>query len=122
MGRSGDIGWGNSTYFGLPKRKKHLLTKEFLQTFKGELIKEEIKFRKRNNYEQIDDYDKETYDSFYWWITGSELYYSALKRACEKHNIVKAIYDYARKLPWYDSDCLEDDILQEMIKQDIIKK
>ncbi len=47
MGRKGNIGWGISNYFKLPNRKRKLLTKEFLQTFKEEIIKRDIERNKK---------------------------------------------------------------------------
>jgi hypothetical protein len=118
MGRSGNIGWGISKYFGLPNRKRKLLTKEFLQDFKDEIIKVDKEYNEKYNRLNL-DYEHETYMGFYGQITETGLFYKALKRACEKHNIVKAIYDYANKMAWYD--VVDDDILLEMVKHDIIK-
>lgn len=120
MGRSGDIGWGISTYFGLPNRKKKLLTKEFLQTFKEELIRIDDTNNKKYNRPSY-DYENETYMGFFGDVESSYEYYGALKVACEKHNIVKAIYEYAQNLPWYDSDRFDSDLTLEMVNKGVIK-
>jgi len=121
MGRSGNIGWGISNYFGLPNRKRNLLTKEFLQTFKKELIKIDTEHNEKYDRPPL-DYEKETYYSFYGQVAGNGLFYEALRNACEKHNLIKAIYNYAQKLPWYDSDCFDDDIVVEMMNKGLIEK
>jgi hypothetical protein len=121
LGRSGNIGWGISTYFKLPNRKRKLLTKEFLQTFKDEIIRIDSEYKNKFNRPQV-DYEKETYYGFYGQIEGTVLFYQALKSACEKHNLTKAIYTYAQKMPWYDSDCFEDDLVLEMVNKRVIEK
>ena len=121
MGRKGNIGWGISNYFGLPNRKRKLLTKEFLQTFKEEIIRIDSEYNKKNNRSSI-DYKNETYYSFYGRITGTYLFYEALENACKKHNLTKAIYEYASKLPWYDSDCFDDDLVLEMVNKGVIEE
>ncbi|AUN01515.1 TPA: hypothetical protein ACXDAY_002204 [Clostridium botulinum] len=121
MGTKGNIGWGISNYFKLPNRKRKLLTKEFLQTFKEEIIKRDIEYNKKHNRSQL-NYENETYYSFYGQIEGTGLFYEALKNACERHNLVKAIYKYTLKMPWYDSDCFEEDLVLEMVKKGVIEK
>lgn len=71
MGRSGNIGWGISNYFGLPNRKKKLLTKEFLTDFKNELIERDKEYNKNKGNSDYIDYSKETYLSFYGQIEGT---------------------------------------------------
>lgn len=48
------------------------------------------------------------------------LFYNALESACKKHNLTKAIYEYAKNMPWYDSDCFEYDLVLEMVKKGVI--
>ncbi len=50
------------------------------------------------------------------------MFYESLESACKKHNLVKAIYTYATKMPWYDSDCFDDDLVLEMVKRGVIEK
>ena len=121
MGRKGNIGWGISNYFGLPNRKRKLLTKEFLQTFKEEIIKIDSESNLKYNRPSV-DYENETYYSFYGQIGGTGLFYKSLKVACQKHNLTKAIYTYAKKLPWYDSDWFDDDLVLEMVNKGVIEK
>jgi hypothetical protein len=104
------------SYNGLTKRKRNLLTKGFLQTFKEELIKVY-----QPHYPNI-DFENATYYSFYGQEEGTRGFYTALKNACKKHNLIKAIYEYANRMPWYDSDCFESDLVTEMIKQGIIEE
>ena len=120
MGRSGKTAWGISNYFGLSNRKKKLLTKEFLQTFKDELIKVFSEHDKKDN--RNIDYENETYMGFYGQIESTTGFYEALKLACEKHNLTKAIYNYAKELPWYDSDRFDDDLVLQMVEKGIIKE
>lgn len=121
MGRSGKIGWGISNYFGLPNRKRKLLTVEFLEDFKNEII---LIYRESKKNEILNsgiNYNEKTYLGFYGYIQGSYLFYKALEIACKKHNITKAIYEYAVNMPWYDSDCFEDHMLLEMVHKGVIK-
>lgn len=122
MGKSGNIGWGISNYFGLPNRKRKLITKDFLITLKEEIIKEDIENNIRLGHEPItrEEYDKFGYIDFYGALEGTYLFDEALKSACEKHNIVKAIYDYVNKMPWYDYDCCIYDISSLMYKEGIV--
>lgn len=121
MGQSGNIGWGISTYFKLPNRKRKLLTVEFLTDFKEEIIKLDKDYQKKQSNNTNIDYENESYMTFYGQIEGTGLFYKALKQACAKHNITKAIYDYTRNMPWFDSDCFEYDLMMEMVNQNIIK-
>lgn len=116
MGRSGNIGWGISNYFGLPNRKKKLLTKEFLTDFKNELIRLDKENTGKNR-----NYEKETYMTFYGQIESSYLFYKTLKNVCKKYNLTKAIYEYAKNMAWYDSDYFDDNLVLEMVKQGIIE-
>lgn len=119
MGRSGNTGFGVSNYFGLPNRKKKLLTLEFLEDFKKELIS-----RAKENNKNRDlnvDYDNETYMSFYGQIEGTYLFYNALETVSKKHNLSKAIYEYAKNMAWYDSDYFDDDLVLEMVAKGVIE-
>lgn len=122
MGRSGKIGYDQlSNYFGLPNRKRKLLTKEFLIDFRDELIKRDKEYNiQKGNYEET-DYSKETYISFYGQVEGSYLFYNALEEVCRKHNVTKAIYDYAQNMPWFDSDYFDDDLVLEMVSKGVIE-
>ncbi|HGD0580608.1 TPA: hypothetical protein ACH354_002271 [Clostridium perfringens] len=120
MGRSGNIGWGISNYFGLPNRKKKLLTKEFLTDFRDEIIRLDREGRKKYNEEER-DYSKEDYMTFYGQIESTMLFYEALKNACKKHNLTKAIYEYAQNMEWYDSDYFDDDLVLEMVHKGVIE-
>lgn len=101
-------------YCKLSKRKRKLLTKEFLQTFKEELIK-----IYKPHYPDI-DFEKETYYGFYGQEEGTNGFYQALENACNKHNLTKAIYEYACNLPWYDSDIFDELLVLEMVKKGVV--
>lgn len=105
-------------YKRLPNRKKSLITKEFCEDFKRNLIKRAIENDKKRGYEI--DYDDECYMGFYRAIEGTYLFHEALKETCVKHNVVKAIYEYAKKMSWYDSDCFEDDLVLQMVELGVI--
>ena len=121
MGRSGNIGWGISNYFGLPNRKKKLLTKEFLTDFRNEIIERHKETDKNKGNTEYIDYSKETYWSLYEQIEGTFLFYDALESVCKKHNITKAIYEYAKNMPWFDSDCFDHDLVLEMVAKGVIQ-
>lgn len=105
-------------YKRLPNRKKTLITKEFCEDFKNNLIKGAIENDKRRGYEI--DYSNECYMGFYGAIESTYLFYNALKEACIKHNVVKAIYEYAQRMSWYDSDCFDDDLVLRMVELGVI--
>ncbi|MFY8262962.1 hypothetical protein ACOT7R_08700 [Clostridium perfringens] len=121
MGKSGNIGWGISNYFGLPNRKKKLLTKEFLTDFRDELIRLDREDNAKCGNIREMDYEREDYTTFCGQIEGSRLFYKALKNACKKHNLTKAIYEYAKKMEWYDSDYFDDDLVLEMVHKGVIE-
>lgn len=121
MGRSGNIGWGISNYFGLPNRKRKLLTKEFLTDFKNELIMRDKENNERKENVNYIDYSKETYLSFYSQIEGTFLFYDALKSVCKKHNLTKAIYEYATNMSWFDRDCFDYDLVLQMVAKGVIQ-
>lgn len=99
-------------HYKIPNRKKWLLTDDFLRTFKQEL----------DTIFNIIEEDKATYWNRYNYLESTGGFYEALKTATKKHNIKKAIYDYACKLPWYDSDVFDDDILILMHQKGIIEE
>lgn len=121
MGKSGNIGWGISTYFKLPNRKKKLLTKEFLLDFKNEIINMHKETDRQRGCTDYLDYEQESYLSFYAQIESTVLFYNALEKACKKHNLTKAIYEYAKNMPWFDSDCFDDDLVLQMVDKGIIR-
>ena len=119
MGRSGNIGWGISNYFKLPNRKKKLLTKEFLMDFRNDLINMQNEYDNKNG--NITDWDKDgSYYGFFGEVASTYMFYDSLLRVCKKHNLVSAIYNYAKKLPWYDSDTFDDDLVLEMVNKGVI--
>ncbi len=101
--------------YKLPKRKRNLITKEFLQTFKQEL----------DNIFNKDEYvpiEKRNYWNTYQLLESTGGFYEALKSACIKHNLTKAIYKYSSKMPWYDSDIFDDELLLLMVERGVIEE
>jgi len=116
------ITWDDiSIYKGLPNRKKAILTNEFLQTFKDELISIFTEDDVKQGREPL-DYANKTYYGFYDGIEVSSGFYKALKIACEKHNLTKAIYKYENNMAWYDSDMFDSDLTELMVERGIIEK
>ena len=115
MRRNKNITWDDiRVYKKLPNRKKKLLTNEFLTTFKDELIKVFSK--------EYEDLTKETYWSFYAYIEECCGFDEALKIACEKHNLTKAIYEYGRRMQWYEYDVFSGDLTKLMVEKGIIEE
>ena len=106
-------------YTKLPNRKKRLLTKEFLEDFRDNLIMLDKERCTKNGYPEI-DYSQASYYSFYGQVESSFLFYNALKLTCEKHNVVNGIYNYAKRMPWYDSDLFDYDIVSRMVELNVI--
>lgn len=102
--------------YKLPKRKKNLMTKEFLQTFKQEL---DNVFNKEDDYQPL---EKRNYWNTYQYMEGTGGFYKALKTACAKHNLTKAIYEYVCKMPWYDSDTFDSELTLLMVERGIIEE
>lgn len=102
--------------YKLPKRKKNLMTKEFLQTFKQEL---DNVFNKEDDYQSL---EKRNYWNTYQYMEGTCGFYEALKLTCEKYDLTKAIYKYACKMPYYDSDWFDSEVTLLMVKLDVIKE
>lgn len=107
-------------YKKLSNRKKRLLTKEFCEDFKNNMIKYAVENDKNRDIKIDIDYSKECYMGFYGSMGGTFLFYDALKDTCIKHNVVKAIYEYAKRMPWYDSDCFDNDLLLRMVELEVI--
>lgn len=108
-------------YVKIPKRKDALLTREFLIDFKMNIIEAAIANDKRHKRKAY-SYLNESFYGFYSSIAGTGLFYDALLETCKYHNVVKAIYEYCLRMPWYDSDCFEGDILFKMVTLNIIPK
>ncbi|WP_042348776.1 hypothetical protein [Bacillus massiliigorillae] len=49
-------------------------------------------------------------------------FYEALKIGSEKHNVKKAIYEYAHKMPWYLADYFDSELTILMYKKGIIEE
>lgn len=110
----------NNYAYKLPNRKIKLITKEFLQDLKKEIDKLDAESRKKWKSPYTIDYSKESYMGFYGDIWSTNLFYDALKNVCKKHNLVKAIYEYANNMTWYYSDVFNDYLFILMIQEDII--
>lgn len=99
--------------YKLPNSKKWLLTEAFLTTFKEEL----------DRIFNVDEkFEKPTYWNTYNWLEGTGGFYSALKITSEKYNVTKAIYDYARNMPWYHSDLFDSYLTVMMYERGIINE
>jgi hypothetical protein len=105
--------------YKIPNRKKWLLTDAFLTTFKEELD------RVFEVYEKLKTYNKEgnpTYWNTYNYLESTYGFYKALKIASEKHNVKKAIYEYANQMPWYHSDVFDGQLTVMMYRKNIIEE
>mgnify|MGYP000857330677 CR=1 FL=1 len=100
-------------YYKIPNRKKWLLTDEFLITFRDEL---------NRIFKTYEDNYVPTYWNLYANLTGTGGFYDALKIAARKHNVTNAIYKYACKLPWYNLDVFDDELLLLMCQRGIIEE
>lgn len=100
--------------YKIPKRKKNLMTNEFLQTFKNEL--DNI----CNKISGFDTLKTRNYWNTYQYLESSCGFYEALNLACKKHNLTKAIYKYASKMPYYDSDIFDSEMTLLMVERGII--
>ncbi|MCM3387260.1 hypothetical protein M3649_03825 [Ureibacillus chungkukjangi] len=99
--------------YKLPNSKKWLINEEFLKTFKEELDRIFKIYEKEEN---------PTYWNTYAWLESTGGFYEALKIASEKHNVKKAIYEYACKLPWYKSDIFDSKLTELMYENKIIEE
>lgn len=115
MSNQKNISWYYiSRYKKLSNRKKKLLTNDFLMTFKNELIEVFSK-----DYE---DLTNATYWSFYSWVEESCGFDEALRNACRKHNLTRAIYEYQRRMAWYESDRFAGDLTLFMVERGVIEE
>lgn len=97
-----------SIIYNLPKRKRYLMTKQFLETFKHEI---DVIFK--------NDKDS-TYWGYYGHLEGTGGFYEALKITCEKHNLTNAIFRYACSMPWYQSDLFDGEVTFLMVEREVI--
>ena len=98
--------------YKIPNRKKKLLSKAFLNTFKLELDK-----KCKLGIDEV-----ETYFGHYLHIEGTKGYYAALLKACKEYNIKKAIFDYVMELSKDKADKFNDKLIMLMVSKGIIKE
>lgn len=99
--------------YKMPNRIKNLCTKEFLIVFKKELMKV---------FDFITEDSTAWSDYFHVESTGG--FYTALENACNNHpyrHMGIGIWRYARSLDWYDGDLFDDELINLMVKHNIIK-
>lgn len=89
--------------YRLPNRKQHLLTVAFLADFKLELAA------------IFELQDTATYWSHYVHLLGTGGFWLAFERTCEASQCSQALYEYANRLPWVDSDAFESQVLERML-------
>lgn len=109
-----------SNYKKLPNRKNNLLTREFLEDLKGNIVIRAIENDKKHEKPYY-DYNNASYCSYFGNIKGTYLFDYALHDTCKKHNLIKAIYEYNKRMSWCDSDCFEGDIVGKMLDLGIIE-
>ena len=97
-------------YNRLSNRKKSLLTKEFCEDLRDNIL---------NNKHKI--YGDESYKSYYHHIIASSCFSDPLREVCKKYNIYKAIYCYRERIMnYYDLESFDDDILLRMVELGVI--
>jgi len=102
--------------FKLPNRKRNLLTNEFLQDFKTELLSTFSSDIKNMKLSKINYY------TFYQAIESTCGFGEALRKVCKKHNITNAIYRYSGGLDYYSNDDFDSEITILMYKNGIIEE
>lgn len=99
--------------YKIPNRIKNLCTSKFLFIFKEELMKV---------FNTITD--DSTAWSDYFHIESTCGFYRALENACNRHpypHMGIGIWRYARSLDWYNGDLFDDELVNLMVNQGIIK-
>jgi len=107
------IGSGKNARFSykIPNRIKALMSDQFLKDFKLELHK------------IFPISDDATYWSDYSHVATTFGWNQAFNKACEKHGSNGVgLQRYYNKLPWYDSDLFDDEMLLIMVKKRLIKE
>lgn len=89
----------------LSKRRRRLLTTQFMVDF-------------ADNLETVLKYDIRSCGLLN--NCGTSGFYTALRLTCEKHNVVKAIYNFLHRQPWYVSDVLEEEIMFTMVERGVL--
>ena len=92
----------------LSNRRKKLLTKEFMLDLLENL--KDVFNNKENIHIGLCN------------IEGTSGFYTALKTTCEKHNVTKAIHLFLYRQPWYVSDILESELMDLMVKYQIVSE
>lgn len=103
---------GSRYTYKMPNRKKWLLTPAFLEDFRAELDK--IYPPPENK--------KANYWNHYVGQESTGGFYQALSITSKKHNVTKAIYEYALDLPWYESDLFDYQLVILMIERGAIEE
>lgn len=99
--------------YRIPNRKKGLVTESFLIDLKLELDR-------MFHSEGLNT--PPNYYNFYSYFPSTVGFQETLKIVSKKHNIQRAIYDYACNLPWDKSDNFENELLEMMLERKIIEK
>ena len=92
-------------YLKIPNRKKYLITKEFCKTFKEEL---------GSVFDYVLQDDRNIY-----YTTSTYGFYTALEKACRKHNIM-ALLRYTYSLGWYQGDQFDALLVDRMHELGVI--
>lgn len=98
--------------YRLPNKKKWLLTDEFLLDFKNEL----------DSVFDISEEFKATYWNMYTWLESRTGFNDALETVSRKHNVYKAIYEYAKGLGYDYGDHFDSELVELMVKKGIIEE
>lgn len=105
--------------YNMPASIKESFTMEFLIDFKKkvvEIFKENDKRQGRNP----NDYDKETYSSWWCYIEGTSGFCDGFRYACNQHSLQNVI-DYYNQLPWYDSDLFDYELCYLLVERGFIE-
>lgn len=89
------------------------MTDEFLTTFKNELDK---------IFDTGNKEESPNYWNTYTHVEGTAGFYKALRIASKVHNVTKAIYEYACKMGWEDSDSFDAQLIELMRDRGIIEE
>lgn len=94
--------------YSIPENIKDLITDEFLQEFRNQLIR-------IHGYWSIETFAEEGIPT----NTSTRGWYAAFGKACLLTNN-EELFDYWRALPWYDSDIFDGELAEMLIERHFI--
>lgn len=104
--------------YEIPEKIKKILTKDFLSTFKKNVIKkfEENDFKQKNTTSK---YELMSYLDWWCYIHNTVSFYEAFQKTCKEENL-QNVLDYYEELNEYNGDIFDNKLCLLMVEKNVI--